>query len=777
MYYNGEIMRKKLFCRGVFALLLTGLLFASPALSSDGVRDYTIAAQNLHLALKAFQQISGLDLAYSDALVEGKTSTEVQDEYSATQALRLLLTGTGLDYVQTGQGTFVLTKKETFLKQTPPEKQTTQKKETAFVAQSSLMSMEQVVVTATKTPVKTKEVPASISVVTSEDFNIRARSDNFYDAIRNVPGIMTEQANSMGWQTLRVRGESPAILVNGRDVRHFATGYTLDAVLMGMGAVERIEILKGPQSAMYGGKAIAGTINIITKKGNKNNPYAEVKTLYGSGKELAGGVMFSGGKDKFSYFVNAYGATKSEWNTPKGKIPFVERDQQNLYARFDYDFLPEHTLSFEYLYNDGRNKTGGKGFQHEKMGDYYKKIWDINPATLNAAYLTYEGKFADKFSLYASLGAGENNLDYQYGFNGFNENTPLEDYISGANLSFMKNDFLYGEVRGSINLLAENRLRILAGIQYKDTELDWTTIKKHKPGFSIFETETYLAPYAQVEYKPIDYALFVAGIRHDKYSYDKSKGQDSTNPRFGVSLFPFVHTSYNWTTLWGSYSEAFNPPNAIQLQGPDWIGANPDLKPEKTKGLEFGLKQRFSRWASLEASYFDVDYDDMIGRAPKPGLPGKTYFANVSKVSLKGYELLCEVYPLDWLILHFGYTDLERKNEITGEKLTGQPNTIIQYGLTVTDLYGFSGSIWGRQYSDYENYSFNKATMGENYLSEDKIIWDMKILYHWDVKEGLTCEPFVAVHNLTNETYYESEVYNLTEKRTYQAGISFKMDF
>ena len=583
---------------------------------------------------------------------------------------------------------------------------------------------------------------------------------------------------------LSIRGESPSILINGRDVQQFSAGYALDSALMSMGAVDRIEVLRGPQSIMYGGRAIGGAINIITKKGDKNHPYAKVKALYGSGKELASSVLLSGGKENLSCFANVYGATKEEWNTPEGKIPYVEKDQQNLYARVDYDFLPEHVLSLEYMYNEASHKVGGKGYQHKKISDFYKKIWDTDPAKLHAAYISYEGELLDWLSLYATFGGGENDIDYTYGFNGSNSETPLDDYLSGQNNTSMKNDFSYGEIRCTMNFLTENRLRILSGIQYKSAKLDWSGSQ-----FNIQETESYLSPYIQVEYKPIDYVLLMCGVRHDAYSYKKSNSKNSASPRFGVSLSPFVHTDYNWTTLWGSYSEAFNPPSAKDIQGSTQakkgpmtiiVTPNPDLKPEKIKGMEFGIKQRLGRWATVEASYFDVNYEDMITSITKRIDSNiNINFINLNKSNKKGWEFMCEVYPFDWLILHFGYTDMEKKDKKTDKDLfLGRPNTIIQYGLTFANLHGFSGSIWGRQYNDYKNVPEHQKTIGKAQPSEGKIIWDMNILYKLNLKEGFSCEPFVAIHNLSNETYYAGgDVCNLMEERTYQAGISFKMDF
>lgn len=635
------------------------------------------------------------------------------------------------------------------------------------------VQLEKVIVTATKTPIKVHEVPATVNIVTSEDIQLTPRDGNFYDALRNTPGIEITESSSMGWPSMKIRGQTPSVLINGRDSRQFATGYTLDSALVGIGAVERIEVLKGPQSATYGGKATSGTINIITKKGDKNKPYLKLKTLYGTSGEINAGASLGGGYENLTYFVNLYGSSQDDWETPRGNIPYVEREQTNIYTHLGYELSKDHRLSLEYMLNESSYMTGGKGYYHPKVTNFNKKIWHIDPAKLHTLYLNYEGDISDWFSLYATVGGGENNISYTYGYNGSSPAHPLTDFTSGANKSSMKNNFFQSEVRGTISLLEDDKLRIITGLQYKKSELDWVAQKNHVPSYSIVESETYVAPFVQMELKPIEHVLLLAGVRKDFYSYDKSDSKTSTNPKFGVSVFPFAHTEYNWTTLWGSYTEAFNPPTAMQMQGPAFLGSNPSLKPEEVKGWEVGVKQRFNNWANIELSYFVNDYKNLIQFITVPAWK----MVNVGKAKYKGYEMLAEVYPTDWLTLHFGYSSLERKDLTTGKELTGQPNNTLQYGLSVNKLYGFSGSIWGRQYTDYKNSSGHQASIGKYHPANNKIIWDMKVLYSWDVSDSVTLEPFVSVQNLTDETYYEGPYPMLAEGRTWQGGISMNYKF
>lgn len=396
------------------------------------------------------------------------------------------------------------------------------------------------------------------------------------------------------------------------------------------------------------------------------------------------------------------------------------------------------------------------------------------PNILQSAYLTYEGKFSELFSLYSTFGLTKQDLNYIYGTPDYG-NTIEQSYLTKENRTTRTNKILYGEVRGTFTL---DNLKILTGVQSRSAKLDWNIIENYKPYNRLQETESYIAPYAQIEYRPIEQILAIAGLRYDKFSYKKSNSKSALSPRVSLSFMPFASTDYDYTTLWASYSEAFNPPSANHLFGYiNWADPNPNIKPERTKGTEFGIKQRILEYASLELSYFDTRYKDKIAMRPSK-TPLKRSFQNINRSSVKGYEAKLEVYPSDYVTLFASYTDFNKRDKDNNIRLDeGTANEILQYGISVDDFYGFYANLVATRLSDYKNVTARQASIGENHPSEGITIVDIKVSYKYEFANGMNLEPFAAVNNLTNKTYYEGWLPALAEKRNYQAGLNFTMNF
>ncbi len=344
---QGEIMRKKLFCRGVFALLLMGLLFAGPVLSSDGVHNYTIAAQNLRLALKAFQDISGLNLAYSDALVEGKTSTAVQGEYSATQALRLLLTGTGLDSVQTGQGTLVLTKKEDFSQETDSATSSINDNTTAQKTTPNPQTPEANLGTFLVQGKQEQDFDNSLAHMDSldaSDLQTEGAND-IKTATHYMPGVSVFRARKGGQSSgFNIRGIGAAqkelgenrvlMTIDGErlpDYFNFGHDHALPMIAgrdnVDFDTIKRMDMIKGPQSAKYGSDGIGGAVNFRTYDpedfvDNVQKWYAGGKYGYRSAnRQHKGTVTLAGKKSLVSGLLIASKTDAKEYSAYKKAEP------------------------------------------------------------------------------------------------------------------------------------------------------------------------------------------------------------------------------------------------------------------------------------------------------------------------------------------------------------------------------------------------------------------------------------------------------------------------
>jgi outer membrane receptor for ferrienterochelin and colicins len=224
---------------------------------------YDIKAQSLKSALESYQKTSGINLAYSDNLVEGKMTDGVSGKKTSAKALTKILKSTGLTYMVSDQGTVVLKENRMVVAQREAEEVTTQKKEAEEKEEVKRpLEIEEMVVTATRTGIEVKQVPMSVEVVTREEIDA-LDADHVIDILRFSTGVNFYK-NTMirGFE-----GKHSLVLIDGRRI---ASGpYGGDPFWFSTDNIERIEIVRGPASSLYGSDALGGVINIITRRPKK----------------------------------------------------------------------------------------------------------------------------------------------------------------------------------------------------------------------------------------------------------------------------------------------------------------------------------------------------------------------------------------------------------------------------------------------------------------------------------------------------------------------------
>ncbi|MDO5045600.1 TonB-dependent receptor domain-containing protein [Campylobacter sp.] len=400
---------------------------------------------------------------------------------------------------------------------------------------------------------------------------------------------------------------------------------------------------------------------------------------------------------------------------------------------------------------------GGKGFYY--LNSPWNGIYELNNK-YNGGFFTYNGKLSENFTLFSNFGVAKKD----YGYISGTPNTKPENFFAKQDFADHSEDIVQGELRGTLNLF-DDKLRILAGAQGKNTKIkvkeksraDWST------------KESSASPFAQAEFKPIDHILLIAGLRNDSFKTEDKK-MSRTSPNFGISIFPFANTDYDYTTIWSSYSHAFRTPSFQQRFLPKMMGGNPNLKPEIAKGWEAGVKQRLSDWGSVEFSYFKTDYKEMIRLINLGGM--NFLFKNEDQAVHKGFELSTEIYPTNWLGLIASYSRTKRENS-NGVRLLGQPDTMLKYGFVISDipsLDGLSLSVFAKNLSDF------KLANGSTHPSNKKTVMDARMAYKFQAGK-FVIEPFAQIENLTDKTYYNSSPVGIAQSRAWKVGANMRYNF
>jgi outer membrane receptor for ferrienterochelin and colicins len=512
---------------------------------------------------------------------------------------------------------------------------------------------DQIVVTASSVQQNLKDAPASISVITHDDLN-KKPVQNLKDVLKEVPGVqLTSEGDNR--QGVSIRGLSSSytlILVDGKRVNSRNAVFRhndFDLSWIPTESIERIEVVRGPMSSLYGSDALGGVVNIITRKVGKAwhgtlSADTTVQEHRDRGDSYNSNFFTSGPLIDDLLGVKVYGALgkreKDQTDSASGSagLPRIEGyTARNANAEF--------TLTPK----ENQDMTFGYGFNRQ---DRDSDTLDKNRLERENYSLGHNGRW----------GWANTELRF-YGENIENKNS---DTITS------KNNSLDGKI--VVPLGEINQLFTLGG-EYRNDKLEDNV---NLSGSGSTQANQY-AIFIEDEWRMFENLAFTGGVRMDDHE------------NYGVNWSPRAYLVYNATdtvTLKGGWATAFKAPSLLQLSS-DWtspscrgacqIVGNPDLKPETSESVELGLyyagEEGILEDVTASATLFQNDVDDMIGNnrtrdralAPsysnfvgfdKKGNPIFKYY-NVNKARIRGLETelklpLSEAFGLK---LNYTYND------------------------------------------------------------------------------------------------------------------------
>ena len=521
---------------------------------------------------------------------------------------------------------------------------------------SDRRSMEQMVVTATRNPLPRAAVGSSISVITAEDIELRQYQFAF-EALRALPGVSVNQNGAFGGQTsVRIRGtdsEQTLVLIDGVVVNDPASpGAGFNFATLDPNDIERIEVLRGAQSTLYGSDAIGGVVNVITKRGQDAfgvSAFAEG----GSFATVRGGATVSGAVDAFDYRVSASGLRTDGISAADASDGNTEDDGfENVTLSGNVGLkLGRHVrLSAFGRYADSENEFDGFSSETGVIDGDRVGLTDELVLRGMAEVSLFDGRFTNSFT------AGFSNIE-------------RENFTDGASSFEADGERLSLEYKGDVRV--RDWLIITAGAETEETRILTATTD---------EDVTIDSFYGLVQVGPVSGLSVSAGVRHD----DHETFGGVTSFRFtGAYRVPITDT-----VLRGSWGEGFKAPTPFQLSFVNFITdtPNPDLRPERSDGWDVGVEQNLlDDRLTVQATFFRNEITDLIEFLSEIG-----GYQNRDSVSTEGVELAIGATPVDWLTVDASYSFIDAADRLTGERLVRVPKNSASVAVTARPIAGLT---------------------------------------------------------------------------------------
>lgn len=558
--------------------------------------------------------------------------------------------------------------------------------------------LEELVISASRTPQEWRQISSAVSVISMEEM-AKLQVPDLKTTLEQEPGVIAQTTGAIGGTTsVFIRGAYPhhtLLVVDGIRMNDRAASYSSFMGASDLGGLDRVEVLRGAQSTMYGSAAMGGVIVMNTAKASD---------------ELTGGVAMSGGSfGTYSASAAARGSignlgisASAGYFKTDNDLPSNEFDSLNYSARVNYALSSEWDIGATLRTTDGDfNAVGSRTFYSPGLAATGNDL-----ATIYAEWRASE-------KLTSKLVAGYHQRDYEW-------------IAPGAGPSVQKNERQIVEWQTAWKPI--DALGFVVGANHESS--DYTI------NGSLTE-DSITAGFLSTTYDVSDALTFTAGARVDDYD---SVGSAFTW-RVGAAWMAAPGTK-----LRATYGTGFAAPGSSDRYGvPAWGQLpNADLMPEDSRGWDAGVDQSFLNGTiRLSATYFSNEFKDLIDWEYLNFVTYEGTYVNRSRASTKGVELGVTANPADAWHVRMGYTFLEAEDEATGLRLTRRPRNSLDASTWFEPIAGLTVGVGVRGVYDSMDTTTSEAA--------GYTIW--RVFSSYDIGSNLSIK--LRAENLLDKTYDE----------------------
>lgn len=553
------------------------------------------------------------------------------------------------------------------------------------------LKSEEIVVTATRTPKLLKDAPVITRVIRSEEIR-KTDATTVKDLLELVmPGIeFTSHGGTANINLAGMGANYVLFLIDGERIAGEARD-NIDYDRLNVANIERIEVVKGAASALYGSNAIGGVVNIITKKATK--PWQlNLNGRYGSLNEQRYGGSLGFNTRRFNSFTTGTYKHRNSYSMTDSKVSYIEYPDG---TQQPTDELPTTTRIYGYSDWDIDQKF---------------VIRPVDPLTMTLAgtYYNHEQYSSDKVHdlfrgytgrIHLNYAVNERqNIEASYKFDEYDK----FDYY----LRLDEKDKNYVNIQHTARLQYNNTFRkagtLTVGAEFFGDKLDTYQFKGDEPEHS---TETYVA-FAQHDVNLLPQLNLVYGARIDYHS------------TYGAHLTPKASLMYKLrpVTLRASYGEGFKSPTLKELytdwshQGMFQLIGNPDLVPEKSRNISLSAEYTRKRFSASVIGYYNRIRDKISTVWNNAG--DSSFYANIGHAEVWGIDAHVSVKLPHGFGFTASYAYVHDSQPVDGVNTsTTRPHSAtlrFEYGLKRKN-YGLDVHLTGRILSAVTTHTFDDA--------------------------------------------------------------------